>query len=256
MFDLSGLRALVTGAGDGGLGAAAARALASRGADTAVLEHPASDERAQATAEAVRQYGVRGDVLTVDLTDSAAVATVLQKHLQDVDGIDILVNAAGIMLRKPSLKTSLQEWRQIQDVNVTASWLVSNLVAPGMLERGFGRIINVASQYAALAGPIPEPAYFTSKGAVANLTRALASEWSRHGVNVNCIAPGTFYPTHMTSALSKDPGRLGWMENRTMIGRLGDPSLDIAGPITFLASREASYVTGAVLPVDGGWTAW
>lgn len=256
LFDLSGTHALVTGSGEGGLGAAMAIALASAGADVAVLELESGIERAEQTAAHITDHGVESLAVSgnVAIQDSVnrAVTTVEERW----GHIDILVNAAGIMLRKPSVETDIGEWQHVIDVNLTGTWLVSNRVAPGMLKRGYGRIINVASQYAQLAGPLPEPAYYASKGGVANLTRGLASEWGKQGVTVNCIAPGTFYPTAMTRPLAQDPERLDWMTSRTLLGRLGNPATDLAGPTLFLASEASAYVTGALIPVDGGWTSW
>ncbi|MCW4459855.1 SDR family NAD(P)-dependent oxidoreductase [Microbacterium sp. MPKO10] len=256
LFDLNGFHALVTGGGEGGLGAAMAISLARAGADVAVLELESGIERADHTAARVADHGVESLALSGDVADSASVDHAVSTVEERWGHIDILVNAAGIMLRKPSIDTAISEWQRIIDVNLTGTWMVSNRVAPKMLERGYGRIINVASQYAQLAGPLPEPAYYASKGGVANLTRGLASEWGTQGVTVNCIAPGTFYPTAMTRPLADDPDRLEWMRSRTLLHRLGDPATDLSGPTVFLASEASAYVTGALVPVDGGWTSW
>lgn len=254
--ELSGRTALVTGAGEGGLGHWAAVALARAGADVAVLEQPAGADRAERTAEAIRGEGRRSEVLLADVSDEVQVDGQLELLLGVWPRVDILLNAAGVMLRKPAVETSVEEWNRVIQVNLTGTWLVSRGLAPTMLRHRYGRVINVASQYAAIAGSMPESAYYASKGGVANLTRGLAAEWSAGGVTVNCLAPGVFYPTTMTGSLADDPGRLDRMAERTLVGRLGDPAEDLGGAVVFLASEASRYVTGSVLYVDGGWSAW
>jgi NAD(P)-dependent dehydrogenase (short-subunit alcohol dehydrogenase family) len=139
-------------------------------------------------------------------------------------------------------------------VNLTGSWLLAREVAPAM--SATGRIVNLSTVYAERVGPVPESAYYASKAGVANVTRALAAELGPRGITVNCLAPGVFYPTKMTAALGADPERLQWFADRTMLGRLGDPDTDFAGPLLLLASSASSYLTGQVLYVDGGWSAW
>ena len=121
---------------------------------------------------------------------------------------------------------------------------------------GGAAIVNLTTVYAERVGPVPESAYYASKAGVVNVTRSLAAELGRSGVTVNALAPGVFYPTAMTAPLAADPDRLEWFAERTMLGRLGDPDADFAGPVVFLASPASSYVTGQVLYVDGGWSAW
>ncbi|MFC7361042.1 SDR family NAD(P)-dependent oxidoreductase [Nocardioides astragali] len=236
-FDLTGDVALVVGAAPGGLGERAARALADHGATVVRAELNSHD-----------------DLLPVDVTDEASVkalvATVLQRHGR----IDVLVNAAGVMLRKAYDETTVAEFEHVVRVNLTGSWLLAREVAPALGNRG--RIVNLSTVYAERVGPIAESAYYASKAGVANVTRALAAELGPRGITVNCLAPGVFYPTKMTAALGADPERLHWFCDRTMLGRLGDPDADFAGPLLFLASSASSYVTGQVLYVDGGWSAW
>ena len=238
-FDLTGDVALVVGAASGGLGERAARTLADSGATVV---------RADLEPDA------QGDLLHVDVTDEASVqalvATVLARHGR----MDVLVNAAGVMLRKAYDETTVAEFEHVVRVNLTGSWLLAREVAPALGDAG--RIVNLSTVYAERVGPIPESAYYASKAGVANVTRALAAELGPRGITVNCLAPGVFYPTKMTAALSADPERLQWFCDRTMLGRLGDPDADFAGPLLFLASSASSYVTGQVLYVDGGWSAW
>lgn len=238
VFDLTGDVALVVGAAPGGLGERAAQALAAQGA----------------TVVRADLDGDGTDVLPVDVTDEASVRGLVARVLELHGRIDVLVNAAGVMLRKPYDETSVAEFEQVVRVNLTGTWLLAREVAPAM-DAG-GRIVNLSTVYAERVGPIPEVAYYSSKAGVANLTRALAAELGPRGISVNCLAPGVFYPTKMTAALGADPERLRWFSERTMLGRLGDPDTDLAGPLLLLASGASSYVTGQVLYVDGGWSAW
>jgi NAD(P)-dependent dehydrogenase (short-subunit alcohol dehydrogenase family) len=237
-FDLTGDVALVVGAAEGGLGEQAAGALAAHGA----------------TVVRADLGGDGTEVLHVDVTDEASVRALVSTVLARHGRIDVLVNAAGVMLRKAYDETSLAEFEHVVRVNLTGSWLLAREVAPVM--SAHGRIVNLSTVYAERVGPVPESAYYASKAGVANVTRALAAELGPRGITVNCLAPGVFYPTKMTAALGGDPERLQWFADRTMLGRLGDPAADLAGPLLLLASSASSYVTGQVLYVDGGWSAW
>ncbi len=237
-FDLTGDVALVVGAAPGGLGARAAHALAGHGAVVVSAD--------------LEGDGV--DLLPVDVTDEESVKALVATVLARFGRIDVLVNAAGVMLRKAYDETTVAEFEHVVRVNLTGSWLLAREVAPTLGVAG--RIVNLSTVYAERAGPIPESAYYASKAGVANVTRALAAELGPRGITVNCLAPGVFYPTKMTAALGADPERLQWFSDRTMLARLGDPDADFDGPLLFLASSASSYVTGQVLYVDGGWSAW
>lgn len=256
LFDLTGRVALVTGAAPGGLGYFSALGLAEHGAEVVAADVPSREAELEETCAAVRGVGGSAAMTTFDVSSEAEVDEAVRDVLERQGRIDILVHHAGVMLRRPSFETSVAEWQRIIDVNLTGTWLVARAAARGMVECGAGRIITTASVYADIVGPLPEPAYYASKAGVANLTRGLAAEWGSRGVTVNCLAPGVFYPTQMTQALRDDPGRLEEMARRTLVGRLGDPATDFAGTVVWLASDAARYVTGQVVYVDGGWTAW
>ncbi|GAA2117893.1 SDR family NAD(P)-dependent oxidoreductase [Actinomadura napierensis] len=251
-FDLTGQVALVVGVAPGGLGERAAHALADAGAEIAVADLPS---RAADLAGTARDRGASAH--EVDVTDEASVAALFEGVIAAHGRLDVVVNAAGVMLRKPYDETSVEEFERVVRVNLTGTWLVGREAGKALTRQGRGgRIVNLTTVYAERVGPVPESAYYSSKAGVVNVTRALAAELGPHGVNVNCLAPGVFYPTQMTAALGADPDRLKWFGQRTMLGRLGDPATDFAGPLLLLASPAASYMTGQVVYVDGGWSAW
>ncbi|MFT4123142.1 MAG: SDR family oxidoreductase [Microbacteriaceae bacterium] len=259
LWDLSGRRALVTGASAGGLGQHFALSLARAGADVAVLDRPQEAERLAETSAAVRAIGVRSESVHADVTVEEELESAIDLAEHGLGGgVDIVVSAAGVMLREAAVESTPGAWRRVVDVNLTGTWLTTRVVARRLIASGagWGRFVTVSTQYAGIAGPLPESSYYASKAGVANLTRSLASEWAPHGITVNCLAPGAFFPTRMTAPLADDPGRLESITRRTMLGRLGDAERDLDGPLVFLASDAAAYVTGAVLHVDGGWSAW
>lgn len=255
-FDLTGRVAFITGAAAGGLGYHSALALAEHGADVFLVDHPSRADDLNQTRDAVSRLGHRVEVGTGDVVDPSQVDATVETAMGHFGRVDILVHHAGVMLRKDAWETTLEEWRRVIDVNLTGTWLVNRRVARAMKATGKGKIINTSTLYTNIVGPLPESAYYASKAGVANLTRGLALEWGPLGITVNCLAPGVFYPTNMTAALAEQPERLEWMRRRTFLGRLGNPESDLRGVVVFLASDAADYVTGQVLFVDGGWTAW
>ena len=255
-FDLSGAIAVITGASAGGLGHQIAMSLARAGATIHICDLPAQAAGVEKVAQEVVSGGGVARTHTFDVANEGQVAHAVAAIASEAGSIDILVNCAGVVLRKSALEVTEMEWRRILDVNLTGTWFACQAVGRQMVERRRGKIINVASQLALIAGPIPESAYYASKAGVVNLTRGLAAEWGPFGVNVNCLAPGFFYPTKMTSELQGQPARLQAATDRTMLKRLGNPGRDIGPAAVFLASSAADYITGATLVVDGGWTAW
>lgn len=256
LFDLDGVVAIVTGGGHGGLGYHSASALAARGARLVVSDHAANEAQLARTVEAIRQDGGTCIARTCDVTSEAEVDALVGAAVAEYGMVQALAHHAGVMLRKSAFDTTAEEWNGILDVNLTGTWLVNRAAARAMVATGGGAIVNTSSIYADIVGPLPESAYYASKAGVVNLTRGLAMEWSQHGIRVNCLAPGVFYPTAMTAPLADDPSRLESMAARTMMNRLGRPDEDFAGPVVFLLSRASSYMTGQLVYVDGGWTAW
>jgi 2-deoxy-D-gluconate 3-dehydrogenase len=247
LFSLAGNVALVTGASRG-LGAGMALGLATAGAD--VVLHASTPPRD--TAEAVTRLGRRAATLAADLGDPSAPARLAAEALAVYGRIDILINNAGVIRRQPAAEHGDEDWDAVIEVNLSSVFRLSRAVGRHMLERGSGKIINVASLLS-FQGGVTVPGYAAAKGGVAQLTKALANEWAGRGVNVNAIAPG-YMVTEVTSALRADEVRRRQIGERIPAGRWGTPA-DLAGAAVFLASAASDYVNGHVLAVDGGWLA-
>lgn len=246
-FSLAGSTALVTGVSRG-IGRAIAVGLAVAGADVVLAGRPGSQDSARAEVE---RLGRGVEVLDVDLSQPDAVAGgALDERLSR--GVDILVNNAGVIHREDALTVDAGAWNHVLDVNLTSLFFLTQRVARAMVERGRGKIINIASLLS-FTGGLGVTSYAASKHAVAGLTRALSNEWAPHGVQVNAIAPG-YIVTDNTAPLRADPVRSKSIDERIPAGRWGVPS-DLVGAAVFLASSASDYVTGHVLLVDGGWSA-
>lgn len=246
-FDLSGKSAIVTGASTG-LGKGMTCALAAAGADILLVDHVASDD----SAREVRTLGRRAVTLVVDLMKPESVTAVIEAALTSFGKIDILVNNAGIIRRTPALEFSESDWDDVMTLNAKAVFFLAQAVARDMTKRKRGKIINVASLLS-FQGGITVPSYAASKGAVAQVTKALANEWASLGICVNAIAPG-YMATNNTRALRDDTVRSQAILARIPAGRWGIPD-DLGGAAVFLASSASDYVNGHVLVVDGGWLA-
>lgn len=247
-FHICGSLALVTG-GTRGIGLACAQELARSGVDVILVgrdraELDRSAERLRATGRAIH-------VEAFDLADADAIAAWFDGVRARVGTPDILVNAAGLSRRGPAVDLGLDDWNTVMTVNVTAIWELSRHFARALIARGApGRVINIASLMTAAARPGTSP-YTASKGAVGQLTKALAVEWAQHGIMVNAIAPG-YIATDLNKVLKDDPAFDAWVTGRCPVGRWGEAA-DIAGPVAFLASDAASFITGQTIYVDGGW---
>jgi gluconate 5-dehydrogenase len=246
LFDLSDHVALVTGAYRG-LGFSIARGLAQAGA-TVVLNGRKPDELAQA-ARVLADAGLKADIAVFDITDRAAIGTAIAAVVARHGAIDILVNNAGIQRRGPLVDFPQKEWDEIIATNLTAPFVVSQAVLPGMIARKRGKIIHVASLMSELARPTVVP-YTAAKGGVRQLTRGMAVELAPMGIQVNAIAPG-YFATEMNRALIDNPEFNAWVCKRTPAGRWGKPD-ELAGLAVFLASGASDYMTGQMLVMDGG----
>lgn len=247
LFDLTDRVAIVTGASTG-LGQAMAIGLAEAGADLVLVSRSPSTE----TELAIRRLGRKTHTVLVDLQHREAVHTVVHEAMRAFGRIDILVNNAGIIRRAPVLEFSERDWEEVMNVNAKTVFFLSQAVAREMVPRRKGKIINIASLLS-FQGGIRVPSYAASKGAVAQITKALANELAQHGLNVNAIAPG-YMITNNTEQLRNDPDRYRQISERIPAGRWGEPS-DLKGAVVFLASQASDYVNGHVLVVDGGWLA-
>jgi 2-deoxy-D-gluconate 3-dehydrogenase len=246
LFDLGGKLAVVTGA-KRGIGFAMAEALAAAGADiigvSATLEPSGS-----AVEKAVVSHGRKFTGLACDFADRGAV-TELAAQLSAQD-VDILVNNAGTIERAPAAEHSLDLWDRVLEVDLSSQFVLTQAVANTMIDRGYGKIIFTASLLS-FQGGINVPGYAAAKSGIAGLTRALSNEWISKGITVNAIAPG-YIATDNTQALQDDAGRSRAILDRIPAGRWGRAS-DLAGATVFLASAASDYVSGVILPVDGGW---
>lgn len=244
-FDLTGRTAVVTGARRG-IGYAMAEALATAGAD--IIGASSSQEAdGGAIGRRVRELGRTFEGHAVDFRDREAVSEFADAVAPRAD---ILINNAGTIRRAPAAEHPLEEWDEVIDVNLNSQFVLSQRVGKSMLERGHGRIVFTASLLS-FQGGINVPGYTAAKSGIAGLTKALSNEWSGKGVTVNAIAPG-YIATDNTEALRGDPERSQDILVRIPAGRWGQAE-DLGGAAVFLASDAAAYVTGVVLPVDGGW---
>ncbi len=245
-FDLSGRTALVTGSTQG-IGYSLATGLAEAGARV-VLNGRDRDKLDRATAD-LRTLGHAVEAVPFDVTDVDAVRQAIDRFEAEIGRIDILVNNAGRQIRGPLEDFAPDDFDALMKLNVNAVFYVAQAVARHMIARKAGKIINIASIQTALARQTIAP-YTASKGAVANLTKGMATDWARYGINVNAIAPG-YFDTPLNAALVADPDFTAWVEARTPAGRWGQLP-ELRGACVFLASDAASFIHGQTIFVDGG----
>ncbi|HWO73666.1 MAG TPA: glucose 1-dehydrogenase [Dehalococcoidia bacterium] len=249
-FDLNGRVAIVTG-GNGGIGLGMAKGLASAGA--AVVVAARDREKSASAVKQLQALGARAEAIEVDVREETSVTRLMEEAASRFGRIDILVNNAGTNVRKRPEELSLAEWRLVLDTNLTSVFLASKAVYPHMKAVGGGKIINIGSMMSIFGTPFVA-AYAASKGGIVQLTKALATAWARDNIQVNAVLPG-WIDTELTKRAREDvPGLHEWVLARIPKGHWGSPD-DLAGIAVFLASPASDYVTGAAIPVDGGYAA-
>jgi len=249
-FDLTDKSAVITG-GSKGLGLAMAAGLASSGADVMLVSRN-RDQAAAAAEEVARDFGRRAVGWQADVSEPAEAQRMTDRALEEFGKIDILINNAGINIRGPIDELTYEQFQEVQQINVNGVWLCSKAVTPAMKQAGGGKIINLSSTLG-LVGLANRTPYATSKGAVAQMTRALALELAPHHINVNAICPGPFL-TEMNVPIAETEEGKKFIVGATALERWGRLE-EIQGAAIFLASDAASYLVGSMLVVDGGWTA-
>ncbi|UCF85325.1 MAG: glucose 1-dehydrogenase [Desulfobacteraceae bacterium] len=250
LFDLSGLVALVTGS-TRGLGEVAALGLAKAGADVAVCGRSMADlDRVSAS---IKDLGRNSAGFFLDVTSKEKVHEGVDQILKYFGQVDILVNNAGVNHRVPVLEFPEDAWDLVISTNLKGYFLVAQALVPQMIERGYGKVINMSSILGSVALP-NQVAYASSKGGVDQMTKVMALEWAKQGVRVNAIGP-TYFETELVAQLRNDPERFNFINERTPMGRWGYPS-ELEGIVIFLAAPASDFITGQTIYIDGGWTIW
>jgi gluconate 5-dehydrogenase len=251
LFDLTGKVAIVVGGG-GGIGRAQALGLADAGADVVVASRKL--EHLEPVVKEIKAKGRRSQAVTVDVVDEKSVAGLVEGVLEKFQRIDILVNAAGIAIRRPADTFPIDEWQQVMDINTRGTFLCCQAAGRVMIKQRSGKIINLSSVRGRYGLPTDYAAYCPSKGAVDTLTRTLACEWAKYNVLVNAVAP-TIVETDLTRSALANPDYAKQMRSRIPLGKWALPE-DIVGATVFFASRASDFITGQILYIDGGVTTW
>jgi len=246
MFEIRGKKGIVTGA-TRGLGKAMAQALYEAGVEIVIM---GTSDRILSVAKEIDETETKVHGIIADFRDTLSVQNAFESAVAILGDLDILVNNAGMQIRHPSEDFPIEDWEAVLAVNLTAPFIMSKLAGKIMLEKGYGKIINIASVLSFIGG-YTVPAYAASKGGIARMTQTMCNEWASKGINVNAIAPG-YMETDNTTAIKNDPIRYNQLLTRIPTNRWGVPS-DIVGPLLFLASSASDYVNGVILPVDGGF---
>ena len=249
LFDLKGRVALVTG-GNGGIGLGMARGLAQAGAAIAVAGR--NQAKSEAAAAELGKLGVATTVVTGDVTDEAQCQRMADETVKRLGRLDILINNAGINIRKPPQELSVAEWKEVIDTNLTSTFVCSQIVYPIMQAAKGGKIINIGSMLS-IFGAAFAPAYGASKGGVVQLTKSMATAWAKDNIQVNAVLPGWIDTDLTRAARDQVKGLNSMVLMRTPAQRWGNPD-DLSGIAVFLASRASDFVTGTAIPVDGGYS--
>ena len=250
LFDLSGKVAMVTG-GTAGLGEVMAVALARAGADVAVCGR--NQGALRRVSGVIADMGLASAGFAMDVTSKSSIHEALGRIMDHFGRVDILVNNAGVNYRVPTVEFPEEEWDKIINTNLKGYFLVAQAVAPQMIERGYGKVINMSSILSTVGLP-SQVAYASAKGGVNQMTKVMALEWAQKGVRVNAIGP-TYFETALVAQLRNDPERFNFINERTPMGRWGYPR-ELEGTAIFLAAPASDFITGQTIYIDGGWTAW
>jgi NAD(P)-dependent dehydrogenase (short-subunit alcohol dehydrogenase family) len=250
-FSLEGQTALITGSGRG-IGRGLAIALAKAGADIVVVD--IIEENVWETARSLGStVGIKAHPYVADLSKIGMIPKYVEEIVDKCKKIDILINNAGIQIRKPALEFTIEEWNKVITIHLTVSFAMAQAIVPEMIKRGGGKIINIVSLNSVMAVP-HIMAYVAAKSGVAGLTRSMAVEWSQYNIRANAIGPG-FCRTELTEKLLSDQEKMKWVMGRIPMKRLAEPENDLGYVAVFLSSNASSYITGQTIFVDGGWLA-
>ncbi len=249
LFDITGKVAIVTG-GNGGIGLAMARGIASCGANVAIAGRNA--EKATAALASLRALGVRAEFIAGDVTKKADCQRLIAETEAQFGRVDILVNNAGTSIRKMPQDYSEDEWHQVMDTNLTSAFLCSQAAYPAMVKAGGGKMINIGSMMSLFGAPYATP-YAASKGGIVQMTKCLATAWAKDNIQVNAVLPGWIDTDLTVRARAQVDGLQASVERRTPAGRWGTPP-DMSGVAAFLSTSASDFVTGTAIPVDGGFS--